>query len=823
MTRAAERLHRRAVELLNRGRVADARRVLSQAAGSPVDPDLGARIAGTLAYALARTGEPAEAVRMCEEALADPRLDPHTVAILAGQRGAIAELVGDLDDAERWLTKGFRGLGDDHEARANLLINRSLVNIRRRAFEAAADDTAAAVHIFADLGMGVAEAQARHNQGYLALLKGDLIGANQSMLRARRILAPLSAVTAATCDLDRAEVLRDAGLPTEAEEILRRTARVFGTHRMPQARAEAEFQLACSLLTHDPVGAREVAKTAARRFRAVGNETWAIRSDGVRLRAELTGGGFTRRGARQSAPWRAPDADVVEATASALDQRGFRNEAAALRMSRILRDAGRGDRGPDHAIRIPPAASMEVRLLTHEARAARAAAAGKGAAARRHAAEGLEILTAWQESFGSLDLQTAIAMHGNGLVLTGLHSAVKSGRPDIVFEWSERARHLSQQVVPLRAPPDPIVAAELAELRMLRADDPAWLSNARVTELRDRARERQWSATGAASIESRATLDEVRDRLDPDTALLSFVFSGDALEVLVVTSEDTVLYDLPRWPAVREMFAGLRADLDMAATVRGPMGEVVRRSLSARLAALSDALLGPVSALSARRLVLTVPGVLSGVPWAMLPAMRARAFTLAASATRWVRSESEYHSTTAGVGFAAGPRVARAQEEIGVAAAAWPASVTVRDTGASVDHVTTMASRVDMLHVAAHGRHSADNPMFSGLELADGTLFGYDIDLIETVPDTVILSACEVGRSSVRWGEEAVGMTRVWLHAGARAVVAAPVVVADDDACELLGAMHEGLAAGASPSEALAAASERTGIVAPFQVHGAGF
>ena len=66
-------------------------------------------------------------------------------------------------------------------------------------------------------------------------------------------------------------------------------------------------------------------------------------------------------------------------------------------------------------------------------------------------------------------------------------------------------------------------------------------------------------------------------------------------------------------------------------------------------------------------------------------------------------------------------------------------------------------------------------------------------------------------------------MTRVWLHAGTRCVIAAPVVVADDVACELLGAMHVGLAAGRPPSEALAAASERTGIIAPFQAHGAGF
>ena len=66
-------------------------------------------------------------------------------------------------------------------------------------------------------------------------------------------------------------------------------------------------------------------------------------------------------------------------------------------------------------------------------------------------------------------------------------------------------------------------------------------------------------------------------------------------------------------------------------------------------------------------------------------------------------------------------------------------------------------------------------------------------------------------------------MTRVWLHAGTRCVVAAPVVVADDAACELLGAMHAELAAGLAPAEALAAASARTGIIAPFQSHGAGF
>ncbi len=781
------------------------------------------RIAGTKAYIVARTGDLAEAKRICSAALEIPHLAAHTRAILAGQMGALCEQAGEFDEAERWLTRGLEGLDDDPVARANLLVNRSLINMRRRALPEASADASAATAIFAASGMRTDEAQARHNEGYIALLEGDLIHANQLMLAARATLAPLSAVNAAICDADRAEVLRDAGLTTEAEENLRRTAAIFGTHRMPQARGEAEFHLACSLLTHDPAAARVVARAAVRRFRALGNGAWAARAEGVRLRAELAGSRVTRRGARVSGHRRPPAREVVEATASELEAHGLRSEAAALRMTHVLatsRRAGVRDRAP---IRVPHSASMEVRLLAHEARAARAGAAGRHAEARRHAAAGLDVLSRWQESFGSLDLQTAIAMHSNGLMFAGLDSAIRSGRTDTVFEWSERARHLSQQVVPLRPPPDPAVASEMAEIRMLRADDPAWLSNPRVIELRDRARERQWSGTGAAAIEERATLDEMQGALDADTGLLSFVFSGDALSVLIVTGGKTWLRPLPGWSTVRDMFPALRADLDMAATIRGPMADIVGRSLDSRLQTLSDALLSEAVGLArTRRLILTVPGVLSGVPWAMLPAMHGRVFTLAPSATRWLRT-SRVERAPERAAFATGPRVPRAREEVDAAASVWKTATVLPDGDATVAGVTDAASRVDVLHVAAHGRHSADNPMFSGLELVDGTLFGYDIDLIPAPPSTVVLSACEVGRSSIRWGEEAVGMTRIWLHAGTRSVVAAPVIVADDDACELLSAMHEGLVAGEGPAEALTAAALSTGIRAPFQVHGAGF
>ena len=79
----------------------------------------------------------------------------------------------------------------------------------------------------------------------------------------------------------------------------------------------------------------------------------------------------------------------------------------------------------------------------------------------------------------------------------------------------------------------------------------------------------------------------------------------------------------------------------------------------------------------------------------------------------------------------------------------------------------------------------------------------------------MVLSACEVGRSSVRWGEETIGMTVAWLHAGARCVIASPALVNDDAACEVLSSTHASLARGADPSDALASAVSQAAADAP--------
>ncbi len=828
VARSAESLHLQAVDQTNRGRLAEAQRLLVRAAERTDEPDLEARIAGTRALILARVGKTDLADQMCAEAYGRSDISAQTRAVLAGQIGVIAEISGRLARADQWLTRAIDRL-EDPGARANLLLNRGMLHMQRRRFDDAARDTQSAAETYALQRRLIDEAEARHNLGYIEFLRGDLVRAMQEMAQARPALQGISAVTEAVITVDRAVVLRDAGLTREAEESMAAAAATYGAHRMAKDRADTELDLARSQLTHDPLAAGRTAAAAERRFGAVGDDTGASRAAALRVRANLSSGTLIRGGESIPEPRRQPDLVEPQRIAVALESNGFHSEAAALRLTENLYRSRRGLPSSVRGMRAPANASMDVRLLAYEARAARATARGRHAEARRHAAAGIDALTDGQHSFGSLELQASLPMHAQGLMIAGLTSAVHSRRPDVVFEWSERARHLQQRVVPLRPSPDPELAADLAELRMMRADDPAWLSDPRAAALRERARERQWTATRAAAIQHHATLDELRAGLDPQTAYVTFVVSAEALSVLVVTQDVDALFPIPQWRALRDALPALRADLTVCASLsRGPMSAVVRRALDDRLAGLSAGLLGRASAvIGDRRVVLTAPGLLAGIPWTMLPALADRPVTLAVSATRWLSFRETATAPLGTAGFVAGPRVPRAAEEVAVAARAWTASELKTEIlgreDATVAAVTRLASDVDVLHIAAHGRHAAENPLFSGLELHDGPLFGYDLDQMTTVPRVVILSACEVGRSSVLWGEESLGMTRAWLHAGAQCVVAAPVVVADDAACELLADLHAGLTEGRTPAEALAEASARTAISAPFQTHGAGF
>ena len=120
-------------------------------------------------------------------------------------------------------------------------------------------------------------------------------------------------------------------------------------------------------------------------------------------------------------------------------------------------------------------------------------------------------------------------------------------------------------------------------------------------------------------------------------------------------------------------------------------------------------------------------------------------------------------------------------------------------------------------------RHPGENPLFAAVELADGPWFGYDIDRLASVPSTVVLSACELGRASVRSGEESVGMTAAWLHAGARTVVSAPVVHRRRPRLRGVRPLARAARGRRTPADALAVVSTEVDDLLPLVCAGAGW
>jgi hypothetical protein len=250
----------------------------------------------------------------------------------------------------------------------------------------------------------------------------------------------------------------------------------------------------------------------------------------------------------------------------------------------------------------------------------------------------------------------------------------------------------------------------------------------------------------------------------------------------------------------------------------------LRAALQARLGTVAEHLVLPYADLIGdRRVVLTPSGALAGTPWSLLPGFVGRPVTIPPSATRWLELRRTRHPRLRRVGLVAGPGVARGEEEVARASAAWSGAQVLLGGDATASRVAQLATEVDVLHLAGHGRHTGENPLFSAIELTDGPWFGYDIDVLARTPDTVVLSACELGRVSVRSGEEAIGMSAAWLHAGARTVLSSPVLIADDVACETFAHWHALMARGSAPADALAEVAGSAGDVVPLLSFGAGW
>jgi hypothetical protein len=586
------------------------------------------------------------------------------------------------------------------------------------------------------------------------------------------------------------------------------------------ARAEA------ALLAGRPADARRSALQARTRFGRRKNRRWWALAELVSLRADYASTPaqpYLLRRLRSIAV-RLADLGLGEdaRVAGLLAARCSAALGRAAEANELLRGYGRIRRGD----------RLDTRVLCRLTRAEVAATAGEFEAADRQLTAGLAELHRYRATFGCLDLQTGAAVHGRDLAAAGLRRALRDGRAAAIFRWSERSRAQALLLTPVRPPKDPETASTLEQLRQLRlsvreaerSGQPTASLRAQCAVLETRIRHRSWTVAGAGGAAELASVQTVAGALG-DTAMVVYLRDGVTLLALTLVDGSARLVRLGSASAAEEAVRRLRADLDARAgrALPGRLAAAIGASIGRDARALSDAVLTAVLPIVGNRDVVVVPtGGLLTAPWSVLPGCSGRAVTVAASATSWYAARSRDSaraqasaSGTAPVALVAGPGNDRAEIEVRRIADFYPGAVVLTGTAATAGATAAALDGAILAHVAAHGRHQAENPLFSALELVDGPLMGYDLQQLATPPQVAVLSTCDLGLSDVRPGDESIGMSTALIAAGTVTVIASVSRVADDVAMHVMTALHRHMTAGARPAAALAAAvgTDLTGFV----------
>src|SRR5262249_49079585 len=148
--------------------------------------------------------------------------------------------------------------------------------------------------------------------------------------------------------------------------------------------------------------------------------------------------------------------------------------------------------------------------------------------------------------------------------------------------------------------------------------------------------------------------------------------------------------------------------------------------------------------------------------------------------------------------------------EINAIAEILPDATVLTGDAATPMATLTALDGAPLAHLAAHGNHQTGNALFSSLDLAGGALMGHDLQQLHRPPQQVVLSACEVGLSKARTGDEIIGLVAALLASGARTVIASVCRINDRSVPEVTIRYHQLLAGGTPPADALAAGCSAT-------------
>ncbi len=322
-----------------------------------------------------------------------------------------------------------------------------------------------------------------------------------------------------------------------------------------------------------------------------------------------------------------------------------------------------------------------------------------------------------------------------------------------------------------------------------------------------------------------ATLGALQQALNDDEQAVVYYQAGDEWMAFVVGSDDVHLVrHLCSTADVEQALTDLRFQLgrvEIGDDYLARHGDRLLAGARAALQRLHELVWAPVQELLHRQRLLVIPyGPLHLAPFhafwdggAYLTEVCEISYTPSASVELHRRRHAQPATYGSLVAFAVrDPSIPQAEAEIRAAGACFASAQLFVDDEARIDTLTQAAGDGDVLHIATHGLFRPDNPYFSALKLADGWI---DVRAIYRLPlrtRLVVLSACESGAVQVQGGDEAIGLVRGFLGAGAQSLVVSLWNVHDASAAAFMTEFYNFLQHASMPPAAALRAAQQNAI-----------
>jgi CHAT domain-containing protein/tetratricopeptide (TPR) repeat protein len=853
---AARAQYARAIEL--RGRIGDSR-------GLAADYN-------NIASLSRAVGDLDDARRQLEAALALNRRDGRATAAatnlvnlasLAAEAGAFGRADADYREA----LAAWRAGGDSAEA-ASALNGLGELNLRRGDYPAAFESFTAAVQILDRTGPVDEALAARQRLASTLAAQGLLQQAVDELRRGQQAGESLHVApeVRGSNALARADLALQLNRHAEAEVLYASAARLFDRAGVPEGAAAAQHGLGMLYLAQGNPARAAAMLDAALQTQTAAHDGRSAAITRVALGSVAAQAGDTVR-ARRHLERASAELDRLGdpvAGAAALNQRAeLESDAGRFAAAESLYRAALGRLGarvvPDVSWRIHAGlAGVRARLggteeAAKELRASIADIERVGASLRLPERRSGLLSDKWvpYQRLASLELdrgrvaasfavsEALRAREMVALLSLGRVAAPRDTAADLIAREQDLRRRIGELArdVEVAAPdsrqsrgPEVARAGVVSREALLQ-------SQAAYTALQLEIRERAPRHAALVSPDP-ITWQIVAQRLRPDEALLEYLISDTESFVYVITP-DTL--------------AGIRLGVtqhDLARRVEFARGALQPRGVAldamwrAPLRQLHRDLIEPIEAsgllAGKTRLTIIPHAELHYLPFAALiekdgpPRFLVQRYqlSLTPSASVWIAlGKAPGRGTGSGM-LALAPhpdRLPASRREIAMLARVGGGDVRVL-TGAAATEAAfgREAPRRRLIHLATYGVLNKQNPLFSFIDLApdgqaDGRLEAHEVFGLTLVADLVVLSACQTALASgaltdVPAGDDWVGLSRAFLTAGAKNVMASLWAVQDRATATLMERFYERYGVGADPARTLAAA-QRAMLALPATAH----